>query len=154
MKRLKVKVGIFLLLGFLLMIPRSATATPINATVFLNIAQTSPIYNMPASEGDTVLWSFETYNDPFNVMAVGGGVGTVVSSGMTSDSGSVVVIATGNIMFTFVNLGTNSGYIDIAISIKVENSIEGYTYITFFIISFTIMALILIKKKSIKAKLF
>ena len=146
MKRLNSKSGIFLLLGLLLMIPK-AYATPVNTTVFLNIAQTSPLYNMPASEGDTVLWSFQTYNDSFNVMAIGGGVGTVVSSGMTSDSGSVVAIATGNIMFTFMNLGPISGYIDISIRIKVEESIGAYNYITFIIISFTIIALISIKKK-------
>ncbi len=146
MKRLKTKSGIFLFLAIVLMIPK-VYATPVNTTVFLNVAQMSPIYNMPVSEGGTVLWSFSTYNDSFIVTAVGGGVGTVVSVGMTSDSGSVVAIATGNIAFTFMNLGTNSGYIDITIRIKAENSIEGYTYITFFIISFTIIALVLIKKR-------
>lgn len=150
MRRIKTRSGIFLFLAFLLTIPRGVSATPINATVFLNVAQMSPIYNIAVSEGGTVLWSFQTYNDSFTVMAVGGGVGTVVSSGMTSDSGSVVAIATGNIAFTFMNLGSNSGYIDIDISIKAEDSIEAYTYITFFIISFTIIGLIAIKKKRIK----
>ena len=151
MKKLKTKSGIFFFLVFLLMIPK-AYATPVNTTVFLNIAQISPIYNMSVSEGDTVLWSFSTYNSSFNVMAVGGGVGTMVSSGKTSDSGSIVAVATGNIAFTFMNSGLSSGYIDIAISIKVENSIGAYTYISFIIISFTIIALISIKKKSIRIR--
>ena len=152
MRRIKTRSGIFLFLAFLLTIPRGVSATPINATVFLNIAHTSPIYNMPASEGDTVLWSFQTYNNSFTVTAVGGGVGIVFSTGTTSDSGSVVAFATGNIMFTFINLGPTSGYIDIAISIKAENSIEGYPYIIFTVISFTVIALILIQKKRIKIR--
>ena len=130
MKGLKIKSGIFLFLAFLLMIPRASCATPINTTVFLNISHITPIYNMPVSEGETVLWSFQTYNNSFNVLALGTGVGVMISSGETSDSGSVEALATGNILFTFMNSGPNNGYIDIAIIIKVENSIEGYTFIT------------------------
>ena len=133
------------------MIPKGFGATSIKTTVFLNPFQMSPIYNMQVSRGDVVLWSFQTYNDSFNVQALGLGVGTMVSSGSTSDSGSVEALAAGNIGFYFTNMDLNSGYIDISIRIK-EDSIEGYPYMIFVVIFISILSIISIKKKSVKRR--
>ena len=151
MKRLKIKSGIFFFLALLLMIPKGFGATPINVTVFLNPIQMSPMYTMQVSKGDIVLWSFQTYNDSFNVQALGTGVGTMVSSGSTSDSGSIEALAAGTIIFYFINMGSNSGYIDISIRIK-EDAIEGYPYMIFIVMLFSIISMISIKKKSINKR--
>ena len=104
MKILKIKSGILLFLALLLMIPKGFGATPINVTLFLNFGQMSPMYTMQVSKGDVVLWNFQTYNDSFNVGVIGLGVGSIVSSGHTSDSGSVEALATGSIVVYFTNM--------------------------------------------------
>ena len=151
MKILKIKSGIFLFLALLLMIPKGFGATPINTTIFLNFGQMSSMYTMQVSKGDVVLWSFQTYNDSFNVAALGFGVGTIVSSGHTSDSGSVEALAAGPIVVYFTNMGPDSGYIDISIRIK-EDAIEGYPYMILIVILFSIVSMISIKKKSISKR--
>ena len=146
MKGSKGKSGIFLFLALLLIIPKGFCSSPINATVYLNFGEISPFYTMSVSKDEIVLWSFQTYDTSFNVQAVAIGVGVMLSSGKTSDSGSVEALTTGNIVFYFANLGPDSGYIDIAIRIK-EDSIDGYLSLPFMIIPVSIISLILIKRK-------
>ena len=152
MKGLKVKSGTLLFLVLLLIIPKGYSATPINATVFLIPGQMSPIYTIQVSKGEVVKWSFQTYNDSFNVGAIGLGVGTVVSSGHMADSGSVEALVTGSIMFYFTNMGSNSGYIDISIRIQ-EDTIEGYPYTIFIVILISIVSVISIKLKQMRRKM-
>ena len=149
MKGLKVKSWTLLFLALLLMIPKGLSATPISTTIFLNPAQMSPFYTIQVSKGDIVLWSFQTYNDSFNVMALGSGVGTMVTTGNTADSGSIEALAAGSMGFYFTNAGSNSGYIDISISIR-EDSIEGYSFTIFIVTLISIISIISIMKKRVK----
>ena len=148
MKGSKGKSGIFLFLALLLIIPKGFCSSPINVTVFLNFGEISPFYTMSVSKDEIVLWSFQTYDTSFNVQAVAIGVGVMLSSGKTSDSGSVEALTTGDIVFYFANLGPDSGYIDIDIAIRIkEDSIDGYLSLPFIIIPVSIISLILIKRK-------
>ena len=154
MKGLKLKSGIILILVFLFLLPKGSCSSSIDTTIFLNPGQISPIYNIQVSRGDVVQWSFQTYNDSFNVYALAVGVGTMGSVGKTADSGSIEALAIGNIGFYFQNMGPASGYIDIKAYIQVD-TIEGYHPMIFIIMLISIISitmLVSLKKKSIKIK--
>jgi hypothetical protein len=75
------------------------------------------------------------------------------STGKTSDSGSIRIVTTGNILFYFQNEGfevdSANGYIDINIYIK-KDTIEGYPSMIFIITLISLITIILIKKMNIK----
>ena len=149
MKGLKLINGTILIFTFLLLIPNGSCATSVNDTVFLNPAQMTSFYVIEASEEDVVQWNFQTYNDSFNVNAYALNFWGLISSGRTSDSGSVEAMVTGTITFFFQNAGLTSGYIDINIHIK-EDVIEGYSPWIFTIIIISIISIVSIKKKGVK----
>jgi len=154
MKGLKLRSGTILILVFLLILPKGSCSSSIDVTIFLNPGQISPIYYIQVSGGDVVKWSFRTYNDSFNVYALAVGVGTMASTGKTSDSGSIEALTNGNIVFYFQNMGPASGYIDIKAYIK-KDTIEGYHPMIFIIMLISIISiamLVSLKKKSIKIK--
>ena len=149
MKALKLKSIAIIFLVFLLILLKGSCSSSINTTVYLNPGGISPSYTIQVSKGDVVEWSFQTYNDSFNVNAQAFGMGTMVSTGKTSDSGSIEALATGTLGFLFQNMGPSSGYIEIKASIK-QDTVDGYHPIIFIImLSFiiSIATLVYLKKK-------
>lgn len=145
MKGLKLTSGTILIFTFLLLIPKGYCATSVNDTVFLTPAQMTSFYYIQASKGDVVKWSFQTYDDSFNVNAFALSFWGLVSSDRTSDSGSVEAMVTTTIIFYFQNVGLTSGYVDINIHIK-KDIIEGYYPLIFVIILIPIILIVSIKK--------
>jgi len=147
MKGLKVKSGLVLIFGFLLMIPNGSCATSVNDTVYLNPGMIS-FYFIQASEGDIIRWSFQTYNNFFNVSVFALNFWGLISSEKISDSGSLEAYLPGSytITFYFQNGGSTSGYIDINIHKKKE-TIEGYIPIIFIVSLISLISIISIKNK-------
>ena len=160
MNRLKLKSGSFVILAIFLMIPKGTCDTSVNDIVFLNAGSQSPIYSISVSWGDIVKWSFRTYNDSFNVYTLAyqyvsdNAIQVYMdSTGKTSDSGSIRIVTTGNILFYFQNEGfevdSANGYIDINIYIK-KDTIEGYPSMIFIVTLISLITIISIKKMNIK----
>ena len=145
MKGLKLTSGTILIFIFLMLIPKGSCATSVNDTVFLTPGQMTSFYYIQASEDDVVQWSFQTYNNSFNVNALALNFWGLISSDRTSDSGSVEALVTGTITFYFQNGGLTSGYIDINIHIK-KDIIDGYYPLIFIIILIPIILIVSIKK--------
>ena len=157
MKGLKLKSGLFVILAIFLMIPKGTCATSVNDTIFLNAGSMSPIYSISVSRRDIVKWSFQTYNDSFNVYVLAYTYASanhiqvyMDSSGKTSDSGSIRVVTTGNILFYFQNEGwevdSASGYIDISIRNK-GVTIAGYHPLIFLVILISVISIVSLKRK-------
>ena len=145
MKGLKITSGIILILVVIFITPIGFCATSVNETVFLTPGQITSVYNIQVSGGDIVVWSFQTRDDAFNVQAFGVGAGVMTSSGKTSDSGSIEALVTGNIAFTFQNMDSTSGYIEINIYIQKE-TIEGFHPVIIIIVLISIVSVLSIRK--------
>ena len=143
MKWLKLKCGLLVILILLIISPKGLCS--INETLYLSPLQSSPIYTLQASKGDTINWRFETYDDPFTVTALCTGVATFSSNGKTSDTGSTKALVAGGIIIFFQNIGSNSGYIDIRVGIR-RDTIDGYQPLIFVVVLISLIGIISITK--------
>lgn len=146
MNRSHIICGVIIGLIVLMITPIGSSATSIDETLFLDPGHIPVIRTLQVSNGDVVRWSFLTRDDPFKVNMISTGAGVMVSSGKTSDSGSVEAIATGTIAFTFFNMDSVSGYIELKIYIQAE-SIGGFYPILIVMTLLPLTLILLIRKR-------
>ncbi len=140
MKKKKTKIGIIIILGLILFIPKvygDCEYRKINETIFMAPNDWVPrcIYG-DVDERYITLWSFNTFDDPFMIRLYSYVNGQNISEYKTSDSGE----GDGN-NFGFRNIDVIGGYINIRIWIKEEID---YTILLYFLIPIFIVSIIII----------
>jgi len=146
-------------LGLLLFISKGNTNT--NDTIYLNPDESTPVYRIYVLKGEHLEWSFKTYDNSFNVdgfiLSCTGCAATeypmLISVDRTSNSGEIPepgyayseegYQGNSNVTFSFQNVDTVGGYIQVKLWIKqeIDYTIFLYFFIPIFIVSIIIIGL-------------